>query len=412
MIPALDFAVLPPEVSSGRMYSGAGPGPLLAAAAAWNALAAELRCTAQGYSSTLAELNCRWHGPSSTAMMAAVVPYMAWLNATAGQAEHTAAMAEAAVAAYEAAFAATVPPAVVAANRARLMVLVATNVLGQNTPAIAATEGEYAEMWAQDASAMYGYAAASSVAIELTPFGPPGQTTNPGGLAGQSAAVVQAVGTPAGARQAALSQTISAMPNALAGWNPFAPGSASDTTGINGVLNAIFGTNTTFGQLINANIWNSIFMSAFYMPAKYLGNTTSLMSLGQPNGPPRRPVRGRARPVRLPNHRVVLRHKRIRSRRAWAEARPSARCRYHRAGPRTRRRPAHRFRRRRPHRPRCRRHNWAARPRCPWRARWAVTATTARYRSTASNPPSWRAHPPPVRSFGCRGAGPDAAARR
>lgn len=33
---------------------------------------------------------------------------------------------------------------------------VATNILGQNTPAIAATETQYAEMWAQDAAAMYG----------------------------------------------------------------------------------------------------------------------------------------------------------------------------------------------------------------------------------------------------------------
>ena len=46
----------------------------------------------------------------------------------------------------------TVPPAVVAANRAQLATLVATNVFGQNTPAIAATEAQYAEMWAQDAA--------------------------------------------------------------------------------------------------------------------------------------------------------------------------------------------------------------------------------------------------------------------
>jgi PPE-repeat protein len=283
VIPALDFAVLAPEVNSGRMYAGAGPGPMLATAAAWNVLAAELRCTAEGYSSALSELNSHWHGPTSIAMMAAAVPYVAWLNATAGQAEDTAAKAEAAAAAYEAAFAATVPPAVVAANRARLTMLIATNILGQNTPAIAATEAEYTEMWAQDATAMYGYAAASSVATELTPFDPPGQTTSPGGLAAQSAAVTQAVSTPAGTQQGTLSQTISPMPNALlGGWNPFAPGSASDTTGLNGILNAIFGTDSAFGQFANSNILNSIFMSAFFMPGRYLGTQTSLMSLSQP----------------------------------------------------------------------------------------------------------------------------------
>ena len=53
----------------------------------------------------------------------------------------------------------TVPPPVIAANRAQLMALIATNFFGQNTPAIAATEAHYSEMWVQDATAMYGYAA-------------------------------------------------------------------------------------------------------------------------------------------------------------------------------------------------------------------------------------------------------------
>jgi PPE-repeat protein len=46
----------------------------------------------------------------------------------------------------------------------------ATNFLGQNTPAIAATEAHYAEMWAQDAAAMYGYAGSSATASQVTPF--------------------------------------------------------------------------------------------------------------------------------------------------------------------------------------------------------------------------------------------------
>ena len=56
----------------------------------------------------------------------------------------------------------TVPPPVIAANRTQLASLIATNVLGQNTPAIAANEAQYGEMWAQDAAAMYGYAANSA----------------------------------------------------------------------------------------------------------------------------------------------------------------------------------------------------------------------------------------------------------
>ena len=106
--------------------------------------------------------------------------------------------ARAAAAAYEAAFTMTVPPAVVAANRAQLMALIATNFLGQNTPAIAATEAQYGEMWAQDAAAMYSYADSSAAASVLKPFTKPAQTTNPAGLAGQSAAVAQVTGTATG----------------------------------------------------------------------------------------------------------------------------------------------------------------------------------------------------------------------
>src|SRR5271154_6942856 len=81
--------------------------------------------------------------------------------------------ARAAAAAYEVTCAAMVPPPVIAANRALLQALVATNLFGQNTPAIAATETLYAEMWAQDATAMYGYAGASASASTLPPFSPP-----------------------------------------------------------------------------------------------------------------------------------------------------------------------------------------------------------------------------------------------
>jgi PPE-repeat protein len=195
----LDFAVLPPEINSARMYSGPGSAPMLAAGSAWSQLAAEMRSAAASYSSVVSGLTSgSWLGPTSTSMAAAAAPYAAWMNATAAQAEQTAAQAQAAVTAYESAFSMTVPPTVIAANRAQLASLVATNVLGQNTPAIAATEAQYAEMWAQDAAAMYGYAGSSAAASQLTPFAAPQPTTSSAGLAGQAAAVAQATGTSAG----------------------------------------------------------------------------------------------------------------------------------------------------------------------------------------------------------------------
>ena len=186
----LDFGALPPEINSGRMYAGPGAGSMLAAAAAWNGLAAEMESAASSYGSAISALTSGpWVGPSSTAMAAAAAPYVAWMGATAGQAELAATQAQAAAGAYAAAFAATVPPPEIAANRALLMMLIATNFLGQNTPAIAATEAQYAEMWAQDAAAMYGYAATSAAATaQVTPFTAAPQTTNLAGLAAQGAA--------------------------------------------------------------------------------------------------------------------------------------------------------------------------------------------------------------------------------
>ena len=68
-----DFGALPPEINSGRMYSGPGSGPMMAAASAWDSVAAELDTAATGYNSVIAELTSSpWLGPASRAMMSAV----------------------------------------------------------------------------------------------------------------------------------------------------------------------------------------------------------------------------------------------------------------------------------------------------------------------------------------------------
>ena len=233
-----DFGALPPEINSARMYSGPGSAPLMAAASAWDALAAQLESCAAGYASTLSELRGLWAGGASFAMAGAVAPYVSWATTTAAQAEETAAQARAAAAAYEAAFAATVPPGVVAANRIQLAVLVATNFFGQNTPAIAATEAQYAEMWAQDAATMYGYAASSSAATALTPFDQPPQTTSAAGPGEQAAAVTQAAGTSGGESQATISELMSALPQQL---QALATGASANTSAANPA--ALFGSN-------------------------------------------------------------------------------------------------------------------------------------------------------------------------
>jgi len=85
---AMDFAKLPPEVNSGLMYPGPGSGPIIAATASWDSLAAEVSSAAGDYGSVISDLTsgplC---GPASASMVAAAAPYLSWTNATAAQAE-------------------------------------------------------------------------------------------------------------------------------------------------------------------------------------------------------------------------------------------------------------------------------------------------------------------------------------
>ena len=169
---AMNFSVLPPEVNSARMFSGAGSAPMLTAAAAWDGLASELGSAASSFSSVTSGLTDQaWQGPASAAMTAAAAPYTGWLSAAAAQATGAAGQARTVAGAFEAALAATVHPLQVAANRNGLAQLVMWNLFGQNAPAIAAAEAEYEQMWAQDVAAMAGYhAGASAAAAQLAPL--------------------------------------------------------------------------------------------------------------------------------------------------------------------------------------------------------------------------------------------------
>ncbi|OBG70546.1 hypothetical protein A5714_13775 [Mycobacterium sp. E2462] len=191
----IDFGAFPPEFNSARMYAGPGPVSLTAAALAWDGLAAELHSAASTYRSVITGLTtARWMGPTSLAMASAFAPYMAWTAGAAARAAEAAGQARLAVEIYEAAFAMTVPPPAVTANRVQLATLLATNFFGQNSAAIAATEAEYGEMWAQDAAAMYEYAAGSAAACDVTPFLSPPDVVDPVGVSNQSTAVSTALG--------------------------------------------------------------------------------------------------------------------------------------------------------------------------------------------------------------------------
>lgn len=182
MIPA--FVFFPPEINSALIIGGPGSVPLFEAASAWDGLSVELSSSASSFNTVVTDLAAgAWMGPSSVAMTAAAAPYVQWLLIAAAQAEVAALQARLAALAFEGALVATVPLPAVLANRARLLILIATNFLGQNTAAIAETELEYVEMWEQDVAAMVGYHAGAQSLVETLPtFSAP-----PAGLAGGAA---------------------------------------------------------------------------------------------------------------------------------------------------------------------------------------------------------------------------------
>jgi PPE-repeat protein len=272
-----DFAAQPPEINSALIYSGAGAGPLTAASSAFSNLSAELSSNAASYQSVIDQLaGSEWQGPSSEAMAASAQPYIAWLDITAAQLQEAATQAIASAAAYETAFSASIPPPVITANRAALAALVATNILGQNTPAIAANEALYGEFWAQDAAAMYGYAGASSAASStLTPLTPPTPNTNPAGQGQQATAVGNAVGS--NGSSAALNNSLGGLQNAASA----AATPAADTpTSILSALNGLFGTPIMINSATNIGVtlaWNTQMMAA---TLPMLGHMLSMAPFG------------------------------------------------------------------------------------------------------------------------------------
>ena len=278
--------MFPPEINSSLMYSGAGSGPLMAAASAWSELAADLESTAAAYQSVLAQLTgTTWLGPTSARMFAATAPYVDWLATTAGQAAQTSAQAQFAAAAYEGAFAGTVPPAVIAANRALLAVLVATNFLGQNTPAIAATEAQYMEMWFQDGLTMDTYALTSQQAVVL-PQQTPAPTTSDGGTSANAAAAAQSTSSTGTNLATALQNLFPSLTGNSSTTSSNGLSSAASTLGVPAATQTAATTaattvaDTATGSIlpVQAAYYLTMFAS---MPAKMLISMSNSMSASQ-----------------------------------------------------------------------------------------------------------------------------------
>jgi hypothetical protein len=167
------FGRVPPEINSGRMFNGAGSGSMVQAAEAWDQLARSLWETSVYCRAVTVQLSQGWQGTAAVAVTHKMAGYLGWLDIAAGQAARAAAQARTAAYAHTSVVAALVSPDAIIINRARLVVLAATNYLGQASAAIADTEAEYEQMWVTDSAAMYAYARASADASTLASLNSP-----------------------------------------------------------------------------------------------------------------------------------------------------------------------------------------------------------------------------------------------
>ncbi|OMC50955.1 hypothetical protein A5747_23830 [Mycobacterium sp. IS-836] len=211
----------PPEITSALIHSGPGPESLLAAAEAWRQLAIELGQTAADYASTVASIP--WQGPSATAMTLSTIPYVSWMQTTATQAAQLSMAATSMAGSFVATQTAIVHPSVVAANRKLLAQLIATNYFGINFPAIAATELQYLQMWADNTTAMLGYHATSLQTMAMPTFTPASSMTTPAAAAVQTSAVTAAAAAPAAIDPEFLANAVLQIVNGVIGSGVFNP---------------------------------------------------------------------------------------------------------------------------------------------------------------------------------------------
>nr|WP_319452974.1 MULTISPECIES: PPE family protein [unclassified Mycobacterium] len=157
-IPTMLWHAMPPELNTGRLMAGAGPAPMLQAAAGWEAFAILLETQADELMASLAALTSAWSGSASERAVSATMPMVVWLRTTSMQAQKRAMQAIAQANSYALALATTPPLVEIEQNHITHGILEGTNFFGINTIPIGLNEADYLiRMWNQAAFVMDAY---------------------------------------------------------------------------------------------------------------------------------------------------------------------------------------------------------------------------------------------------------------
>lgn len=161
--------MIPAEYISNIIYEGPGADSLFFASGQLRELAYSVETTAESLTDRLDELDENWKGSSSDLMADAAGRYLDWLTKHSRQILETAYVIDFLAYVYEETRHKVVPPATIANNREEVHRLIASNVAGVNTPAIADLDAQYDQYRAQNIAVMNDYQSTARFILAYLP---------------------------------------------------------------------------------------------------------------------------------------------------------------------------------------------------------------------------------------------------
>lgn len=176
------WGAFPPEVNTSRLMAGAGPAPMMQAAAGWEALAIALETQADELTASMASLAQMWQGMGGERAIQAHMPMVIWLRMLSLQAMKRGLQATAQAGAYSTALATTPPLAEIELNHVTHGILEGTNFFECNRIPITMNEADYVRMWDLAAVVMSTYAFETTCNATFEQIPPPQPIVMPGAV--------------------------------------------------------------------------------------------------------------------------------------------------------------------------------------------------------------------------------------